>query len=520
MNEGEKEKFMYDKNPGSGSSAFEHCTPESVGVSSMVVLRCLKELEACGTDMHGFVLYRKGKIIAETSWRPYAKEIPHTNHSMGKSYTAAAIGIACGEGILSLQDKLADIFAGELDRWSIHPSPKFRSIKIKHLLSMSAGMEHMPPLTDNWILDYLRSEPVYEPGSHFLYDTSGSSLLGAIIEKRSGMGLKEYLTDRMFRKIGIDSERFIWLKFPNGCYAEPGTCATDEDNLRLGLLYMNYGCWNGEQIIPRDWVEQATSFQVSTSGEIVKEARQGYGYQLWLCSTPETYRFDGGQGQYCVFSRSSGLVASLHEGASVPEIAPRVLDILLENLFSDELPESLPEDTKAQLELLEYLASRSVRKSPVCCDSKTSRKFSGVYIVREGDPNPWIEVCPGGVNFFSLFYDRYVNPAVEKIEIIAGDDECRIVLNDRSVFRGRFDGEFRVCDTKNVLPLQKTCCNAYMEGDKLCMDLRWLNGWFGMKMEFTLSEDGNRLDIAVYKDTLNEMNPVNVRRGWAQRMIR
>ena len=287
------------ENQNCGSFEFEHATPESVGVSSRSVLKCLREMEACGTELHGFMLYRKGKIISQTNWKPYSCDFPHTNHSMGKSYTAAAIGIACGDGLLSTEDSLADIFADELKKWNINPSPRFRRIKVKHLLTMSAGMKQMPPFTDNWVLDYLRSEPAYEPGEHFLYDTSGASLLGAILEKKTGMGLKEFLSKRLFNKIGIDPENFIWLKFPNGCNAEPGTCSTEEANLRLGLFYMNYGSWNGEQIAPREWMEQATSRRIKTSEG--GEYSQGYGYQMWLCSTPETFRFDGGQGSFALF---------------------------------------------------------------------------------------------------------------------------------------------------------------------------------------------------------------------------
>ncbi len=81
----------------------------------------------------------------------------------------------------------------------------------------------------------------YEPGTYFTYNSSGSCMLGVIILKRTGRNMKDYLTDRLFNKIGVDPEHFVWLKFPNEIDAEPGTFARTEDNLRLAMLYVHGG---------------------------------------------------------------------------------------------------------------------------------------------------------------------------------------------------------------------------------------------------------------------------------------
>lgn len=149
-------------------------------------------------------------------------------------------------------------------------------------------------------------------------------MLGAIILKRTGQNLKEYLTPRLFDKIGIDANRFVWCKFPNGIDGEPGTFATTEDNLRLAQLYCSGGVWSGEQILDSNFVQEALSVQIENPyAPEQKDGRCGYGYQLWACSIPGVFRFDGGQGQYGILWPEKQLVISLHEGCVLRPSARR-----------------------------------------------------------------------------------------------------------------------------------------------------------------------------------------------------
>ena len=89
---------------------FERVTPEQVGVSSKAVLQLLDELESGSTEPHGIIIMRHGKICAEGAWKPYALGINHGMQSFTKTYSATAIGIAYRMGLLSLDEKLTDIF--------------------------------------------------------------------------------------------------------------------------------------------------------------------------------------------------------------------------------------------------------------------------------------------------------------------------------------------------------------------------------------------------------------------------
>ena len=98
-------------------------------------------------------------------------------------------------------------------------------------------------------------------------------MLSAVIKKKTGQNLKEYLTPRLFDEIGINGERFVWLKWPNGLDAEPATFSTTEDNLRLALLYMNGGSWNGRQLVDPDYIKEALSVQIEN--EYAPEQKDG-----------------------------------------------------------------------------------------------------------------------------------------------------------------------------------------------------------------------------------------------------
>jgi CubicO group peptidase (beta-lactamase class C family) len=504
---------------GAAANPLPIATPESVGLSSQAILACIQELETCGTEMHSFMVYRHGRLVAETWWSPYARTIPHTCHSLGKSYTAAAIGIAVREGLVRVDERIVDIFADEIKAFQIKPDENMAKLRVHHVLAMSNGQARMPAFNEQWLYNFLSSPFVYEPGTHFLYNTLGACLLGVIVEKCSGIGLKEYLKPRLFDKIGIDSDRFIWLKFHDGHYAEPGTCATTEDNLRLAILYMNGGRWNGEQILDEDWARAAMTCQTDSSEDPgIPDCRCGYGYQLWMCSVPGVVRFDGGQGQLCIISKEKDLIVAIHEGATAPVGLQTPLDVVYKHLFRGSLPDRLPENEATQQELTDYLATRTIPGAPACRPSAGASRFGGRWNIVSGDPNIWIEVGPTGLNFFDLFYSYSCPWQAETLDIDLRDTGCRLVWNDYAVLQASCDGRYHVVDTKNVLPLEKTVSQVIRADDReLSVNLRWLNGWFIMKISLLLAEDGQSMQIEVAKGTLNEQTPYKYLRGEAIR---
>ena len=148
----------------------------------------------------------------------------------------------------------------------------------------------------------------------------------------------------------------------NGYYAEPGTFSKTEDNLRLAMFYLNYGKWDGEQIVSEEWMKNALSIQIDTAENTdgVLDCRVGYGWQLWACSMPGVFRFDGGQGQYGIIWPEKNLVVALHEGGLGPDGPQITIEAIYDELMRKICDEPLPEDGDALHELREFEQSLAV----------------------------------------------------------------------------------------------------------------------------------------------------------------
>ena len=230
-------------------------TPESAGVPSDAVEWLLDQLESGFTEPHGIMIMRNDILCAQGWWAPFAPGIRHGEQSHSKTYSATAIGIAYTQGKLSLDERLIDIFPEEAPE---NPSEYLKKLTIRNVLCMGSGMREEPKASEHWIRDFLSMPVVDEPGTAFMYNTTGSSMLAAIVKKKTGMGMHEFLMENLYQKIGIDGANHKWIRTSDGIEAGgAGLFATLEDNFRLMKLYMNGGVWNGERILAEDFVRAA-----------------------------------------------------------------------------------------------------------------------------------------------------------------------------------------------------------------------------------------------------------------------
>ena len=297
---------------------FARCTPEAVGIPSGAIEALLDALEYGGfTQMHGLMIMRHGKICAEGWWRPFAPGLRHCDHSLSKTYTATAVGIAQREGLLSLSDSVIGFFPQKVPA---HPSERLARMTVRDLLIMGAGMEEeKTDYPQDW-LNILLALPVeHEPGTHWRYNSHVTTTLSAIVERVSGVSMLEYLTPRLFDKIGIDAAHVMCNRADDGvCIGGSGMFTTTEDNLRLMKLYLNGGVWEGERILSEDFVREATSKQLDTAAAHahtpwIYDNCVGYGYQIWMCRRPGAYRADGAYGQFSVVIPDLDMIVSVHE---------------------------------------------------------------------------------------------------------------------------------------------------------------------------------------------------------------
>lgn len=347
---------------------FMRVTPESVGIDSGDIEWLLDRLESGFTEPHGLMIMRHGKICAEGWWNPYAPGIRHGLQSHSKTYAATAIGIAYTEGIVKLDERIIDIFPEYAPE---QPSENLKRLTVHDVLCMGCGMDEMPMATEHWIRDFLHTPVNHTPGTTYMYNSVGSSILSAIIVKKTGMSMHEYLKPRLYDKIGIFSDNHRWMKMPDGCeVGGGGLFATTEDNLRLMKLYADGGVWEGERILDDEYVKRATTLQNESATEaknnpLAKDNFVGYGYQIWMCRPKEVYRADGAMGQFTIVVPDKDMIIAITENASGAHWAQTTLDVMWEFLERIENHPAKEENTEKS-ERLKNRMGRLALPNPKC----------------------------------------------------------------------------------------------------------------------------------------------------------
>ena len=477
----------------------ERGTPESTGVSSRTLLEMLRGMDNCGTEMHGVMVYRHGKVIAEGWWAPYTRDTVHINHSFGKTYTAAAVGAAVRLGLLSTEDRIADIFAEDLKALDIPDEGYMARMKVKHVLSMTSGMEIHPDGGSDLVKNFLSTPLVHEPGTHFMYNTTGSSLLAEIVRRVSGMEVLDFIWKYVLDDAGFEPGRLRWARYTNGLHPAPGTAANTESNLRLGVLFLNGGAWNGKQLLDPEFVRQATVRQ-SDGGTF------GYGYQMWMNDVPGTYRFLGGHGQDCIVSPAADIVVAIHQAGSEPHDTAAVEALVNQHLLSKTWPDSLPEDPKAQQELQEFLSSREIPQPGAAPCHALTDKWIGHYTVTEGRFHFNTELLPFGD--MNVYEDFYSDPhcAVKTLDISRCPEGYLFTVNNSLQLIVRLDGRWvphaAQSDMENY---DLSCAAAILEDDTMIV-----NQWFFQtcfKTRLWLKMSGDTVTVKVRKERLHDGAP-------------
>ena len=302
----------------------EYATPESQGVDSQAILNwidaCEKTFDGVKEGrIHGFVIVRHGKTIAEGSWKPFdTLNETHMLYSHSKSFTSSAVGFLVDEGKIDLDERIVDIFPDELPA---NPSDNLRQLRVRDLLTMNVGKkDHLLRDGGDWVREFLSKDFGKKPGTGFRYDSDATYMLSAIVEKRTGKKLMDFLKERMFGKIGISS---AWsTTSPQGIACGGwGMNMTTRDIARFGQLYLQQGRWGGEYVLSPSWVALATTrhtwsgwsnIGVKALGE-GSDWEQGYGFQFWRCRHG-AYRADGASGQLTVVLPECDMVVSINAG--------------------------------------------------------------------------------------------------------------------------------------------------------------------------------------------------------------
>ena len=329
-------------------------TPEAQGISSQAVLDFVQAVDQKINTLHSFMVVRHGCVIASGWWAPEAADKPHILMSVSKSFTSTAVGLATADGKLSLDDPVLKFFPEDAPA---DPSDHLKALTVRDLLTMTGGHDTEPKSGSGGptVKQFLAHPFVHQPGTHFQYNTMGTYTLSAIVTKVTGQTVLDFLQPRLFDPLGIEHPE--WDRSSEGySLGGYGLKLRTEDIARFGQLLLQKGEWHGKQLVPPEWIAQATSRQVSNEQEdhskIGPDWVQGYGFQFWRCRH-NAYRADGAGGQFCVVMPEQDAVVAItaQTGNMQGE-----LDAIWDHLLPAFQTAALPEDPAALEKLAQAVA--------------------------------------------------------------------------------------------------------------------------------------------------------------------
>lgn len=279
-----------------------------------------------------YVQIREGEEIAGEYYR-LPQKARLNMYSVSKSVVSVGAGIAIGEGLIDVEEKIGDSFT-EYIRPDV--SPNAADIKVKHLLTMTSGLSDPLFFADSperycvkdWVDYFFHAEFGYRPGTHFLYSNFNTYILSCLIEKKAGQNLLEYLRYRLFEPIGIGNPD--WTLCPKGhVHAANGLFLNIDELGNFGEMLLNYGVYKGQRIVSENYLREATVDHVTKRAKGTQNGDFfGYGYQFWMTPIENTFMCNGNYGQYCLIMPEKNVAISV---ISFEKNYERIKDILLAN---------------------------------------------------------------------------------------------------------------------------------------------------------------------------------------------
>jgi CubicO group peptidase (beta-lactamase class C family) len=329
-------------------------TPEEQGMDSALLDEMMDHIQTRAIRIDSISIVQNGYLVFDEYPRTlYDADREHIIHSCTKSYTGALVGIALAEGYIeSLDSKLVDLLP---NRTIANLDERKEAITLEHLLTMTAGLEwdewtepYDSPLNSHYqmwfasnsVQHILELPMEYDPGEEWVYSSGASHLLGAIVTEATGISLFDYAVEKLFTPLGISSSDIFWPRDNQGYYrASGGAEMLPRDMAKFGYLFLNNGTWDGEQIIPLDWVQQSAATLVSFG------FFEGYSYQWWTYSSPvaNVYSANGFRGQYIFVVPSLDMVVVFTSSVPPYEEYPQ-LTLLFEYIIPaaiNEIPSQI-----------------------------------------------------------------------------------------------------------------------------------------------------------------------------------
>jgi CubicO group peptidase (beta-lactamase class C family) len=312
------------------TQGWRESTPEEQGFDSAKLAEGLQAIQDRNINIDSLLAIRDGKVLVEAYFYPYDGTTVHNMASVTKSVMTTLIAIAAGQGKLELEQPVVSFFP---ERTIANLDERKERITVRHLTGMVNGLESGCLAGDrqtiaammaqpDWVQAALDREMVQEPGTAFCYDSPGMHLLSAILQEATGMTALEFAQQNLFVPLGI--QEAIWDADPQGYTRGWGDLhLKPRDAAKLGYLFLHQGMWEGKQIVPADWVEEATKSQIPTGGD------DDYGYGWWISEMAFGAQGRGGQRVFGVPSLDA-IVVTTGSGFEYDDIDPYLIGALVD----------------------------------------------------------------------------------------------------------------------------------------------------------------------------------------------
>ena len=323
-----------------------YCVPEKCGVSTELIYKYINHLNDAGLSTHSVIIARGNNVIFEKYWEPFERDFLHRLYSVTKSFVAIAIGFLWQDGKINLDDPISVYFPEETAK---NPDENIRKQTIRHMMGMRSAF---PKAYPNWfktspedrVLDYFtnNSGALYPSGTLFRYDSTGSFVLGALVERVTGMKIVDYLYEKFLAKLGVEGA--YALECPGGhSWMDSALLMRPIDLMKVSMFLLNGGEWNGEQLLDREFINEAVSKLVSTDAYGASNISEyGYGYLIWRMR--ENSFFLNGMGcQLAVIAPEKDMILVYNGDNQGNDLAKsKIIDGFFDIVYSEVKDEELP----------------------------------------------------------------------------------------------------------------------------------------------------------------------------------
>ena len=464
---------------------FERITPEQAGISSRKVVRLINTLNRRGLATHSILLMKGDKLFAEAYWEPFNKDFCHRMYSQTKSFVGIAIGLLEQDGLIDLDRPTHEYFEGRFDKEKL--SKEVSEVTVRDMLMMHTAGEPSWWFTadapDRTKFYFENPKPSRPTAPHWKYDSAGSQVLSSLVEKISGKPLFEFLTERLFSKLGTFKTASM-LKTRNGdTWGDSAMLCTLRDLASFGRFCMKKGEWNGEQILNKDYMTKATTPQVSNFLCNHPANSHGYGYQIWI-TEQEGFSFNGMGCQYTICLPKKDLLFCINSDNQGTVEATDIIFNAFFDFIADEMEDApLAPDPEGEKLLAEAEKCQLLRFMKGEKETAYTKEISGKKFVCGKNPM--------GITEFTLTFEGDEGVFAYKNE--QGEKEIRFGLG-KNVF-GNFPqlgyyGDYGGIDTTDGSMYDCAASAGWMEERKLILNVQIIDRYFGnMFAEFSFKDD-------------------------------